>query len=320
MARHQENQHPALPSGTSSPRGKKAVICCIALVSLLAQLSGCIFVKSYKRDARAPELVKTYLSASNTEVPKALGEILTVGPGSMPELRDSFTPSAPVESRTRILHAAASIAKPSSLLEDILVLGLTDSDPSVRQVAAFRCSQFPSLALPLSQTLRPLLRDESAPVRSAAFSALGSFPPPQGLSSEELIRGMRDADFGVSAQAAAIATKRPEDALQQESQQTLVNLLTALEDPSPATRAAVVFAFGQFGKKASPVIQPLSIFMQREQIPEVKLQAALALVRIGTATSKKVAVPLLRSYAKSKNPIFRSMATDALAVAEGKRQ
>ena len=286
----------------------------------LLLLSGCMLLKSYKRDERATEAVKAYIKAESTEVPKTLSAVLAIGPGSMPDLRDTFTTSDNVESRTRVIHAAATIAKPASLLESILTMGLLDVDPSVRQVAAFRCTQFPSLAPTLAESLRPLLRDTSAPVRSAAFSALGSYPPPHSLSTEELIRGMRDADFGVSAQAAAIATKRPEDALQHESQQTLVNLLTALEDPSPANRAAVVFAFGQFGKKASPVVQPLSIFMQREQIPEVKLQAALALVRIGTPPAKKVAVPLLRSYAKSRNPIFKSIATDALAIAEGTKR
>jgi HEAT repeat protein len=292
------------------------------LASILATslLSGCIFLKSYKRDEKAAEAVKAYIKAENPEVPKTLSAVLAIGPGAMPDLRDTFANAENVDSRTKVIHAAATIAKPASLLESILTMGLSDADPSVRQVAAFRCTQFPSLAPTLSQSLRPLLRDVSAPVRSAAFSALGSYPPPHTLSTEELIRGMRDADFGVSAQAAAIATKRPEDTLQHESQQTLVNLLTALEDPSPANRAAVVFAFGQFGKKASPVVQPLSIFMQREQIPEVKLQAALALVRIGTPPAKKVAVPLLRSYAKSRNPIFKSIATDALAIAEGKKQ
>lgn len=292
----------------------------IAGLITLSLLSGCIFLKNYKRDEKAAAAVKAYVQAQNAEVPKTLSAVLAIGPGSMPDLRDTFASSDNVESRTRVIHAAATIAKPASLLESILTMGLSDADPSVRQVAAFRCSQFPSLAPVLSQSLRPLLRDVSAPVRSAAFSALGSFAPPNSLSTEELIRGMRDADFGVSAQAAAIATKRPEDTLQHESQQTLVNLLTALEDPSPANRAAVVFAFGQFGKKASPVVQPLSIFMQREQVPEVKLQAALALVRIGTQASKKVALPLLRSYAKSKNPIFKSIAMDAIAIAEGKKQ
>jgi HEAT repeat protein len=130
---------------------------------------------------------------------------------------------------------------------------------------------------------------------------------------------MRDIDFAVSAQAAAVATKRPEPELQAESQQTLANLLSALEDPSPATRAAIVFAFGQFGKKADAVVQPLSLFMLRETVPEVKLQAALALMRIGTPAAKRTATIALRVFAKSKNPVFKSTAIDALKMAEASK-
>lgn len=303
------------PERRYSPRGLGV----LAAAALLLLLSSCTFVKVYKRDEKAPAAVQAYLQAVGRDIPKSMSAVIALGPLAMPDLRDAFATESSAEKKTRILHAAATIAKPASLLESIFAMGFTDIDPSVRHVSTFRAGQFPSLAPQLHNNIRALLRDNAQQVRSAAFSTLGSFPAPYNLTPEELIRGMRDADFGVAAQASAIASKRPEEKVQQEARQSLVNLLSALEEPSPATRAAVVYAFGQYGKKAAAVIQPLTIFMQREQIAEVKLQAALALVRIGTPASKKAATPTLQMFAKSKNPFIRTTAVDALTLAEGKK-
>jgi HEAT repeat protein len=303
-------------SQPSCPRPAYSV-CVHTLMALatLCLLNGCLLFKPYKRDERAASAVAQYLSVGDREVPAKLGEVLAIGPGAMPDLRDSFfASSSSSTSRSRIIHAASTIARPAKILEDVLLSGFQDHDPAVRQVAAFRAGQFPSLAHSLNTSLRALLRDDAPRVRSAAFSSLGTCPAPYALTVTELIRGMHDADFGVAAQAAAIAAKRPEDQLQTESQQALVNLLTALEDPSPAVRAAVAFSFGQFGKRAHAVVTPLSVSMQRETVPEVKLQAALALVRIGTPAAKRAAVPVLKSFAASKHPIFKATALDALKL------
>ena len=56
--------------------------------------------------------------------------------------------------------------------------------------------------------------------------------------------------------------------------------------------------------------------MLRETVPEVKLQAALALMRIGTPAAKRTATIALRVFAKSKNPVFKTTALNALKMAE----
>lgn len=298
----------------------KSVTPCLFLCAMLL-LTSCFAFKRYTRHPDAAKNTAALMSASNDDILDSQSKVIALGAGAMPELFDQMEnaqqrPGKPGPVRVRIVDTAATIGKPAPLLSQILALGLSDKDAAVRQTAAFRAGEFPSLADEIAPYLRKLLRDPVPEVRAATVSSLGSFRPPNSLSNLELIRSTQDADIIVSAGAAAIAVKRPEPEMQDAAQQALTLLLASLDDPSPASRAAVVFAFGKYGRSAEPVVKPLSIFMLREKVPEVKLQAAMALVRIGTPIAKRAAIPVLKTFAKSKNQSFKLTAAQALKMAE----
>lgn len=281
------------------------------ILLLMIFAAGCTLTKQYPRDNRAAHEVSTLMTASENDRYRQEKLVISLGEGAMPEIYDSL--GHPDEKkRVRLIEAASSIGKPKALLVEIFQSGLLDSSSQVKAVSAFRAGQHRDLLPSLLIELRALLRDEDPQVRSTAYTTLGLISNAQKLTAEELVRGMHDIDFQVIARAAAVASQRNEKELRTESQQALVNLLSALEDPSPTVRASTVYAFGQYGEKASSVVAPLILFIEKEQIPEVQLQTALALMRIGTPAAIRGATPTLRKFSQSKFSALSSLAKNAL--------
>jgi HEAT repeat protein len=236
----------------------------------------------------------------------------------MPELYEQLE-YADAPGRIRILEVAIKIAKPSSLLVAILEEAGGDKDPTVRRAVAFRAGGFPSLAEDTVPLLRTLLYDRDSSVRSAALTSLGEYPPStEPLTFEEIAELAIDPDLAVAANAAGIAVRRADPRLQALSLRALPRLVEGLSSTSATDRATAAFAIGQYGRRSEGVIRPLAALIRDTEVPEVRLQAAIALVRIGTLPARKAAIPVLESFVESPDPKLRNAALVTLRAASKK--
>jgi HEAT repeat protein len=244
---------------------------------------------------------------------EAKKEISILGEGATPVLRENMD-TANAVGRTRIMETASAIGVPPELVAEILEIGARDESPDVRQSAAFHAGRFPQLADRLGPALITLATDVDPQVRAAALSSLGTYPSTIQLPVDDLVQLMNDPHIMVAASAASLAIKRAEPRLQVAARDTLPKLVGKLQDPAPANRAAILFAIGHYGSLAEPTIPPLKTILAKDKVPEVRLQAAITLVKINTPASRKVAVPALKAFARSSDPRLRGAAQSALAA------
>lgn len=288
----------------------------LIVVSLsISVLNGCTSFKRYRRSPNADTVVANLVRADATGLEEAKAQVLSMGAGAMPDLRDALenAPEATTESsKVRIVETAATIGKPATLLVEILEIASHDSSPAVRQAAAFRAGSFPSIANDLAPMLTPLLRDKVHAVRAAALSSLGAFPASVDIDTKELSRLTLDPEPQVAASAAAIAARRPEPAMRAAAIAALPRLVEGLKNKDSSARAAAAYALGQYGRGAQSAVPAMITALGRERVPEVKLQTAMALVRIGTIASRRAGGAVLREFAKSKTPSLKSAAESAL--------
>ena len=144
---------------------------------------------------------------------------------------------------------------------------------------------------------------DSALVRELAYekTVVGS---PEYL--EKVVEGI--------AAAVTAALPRPEQSLQEVTMEALPVLVGEIMNPSPLVRAAVIIAIGKYGPAASPAAPPLAGALEHDQVPEIRLQAALALMKTKMRSARAVALPALQECAKSPNPALAGPAQRVLAA------
>jgi HEAT repeat protein len=291
------------------------------LTFTLGTVSGCtelsVSLSRYPTHPQAEAAVGRLLSSDLTLVNEARKEIPILGEGAMPILRENME-TANTVGRTRIMETASVIGAPPELVAEILEKGAHDEAPDVRQNAAFHAGRFPQLADRLGSVLVALATDADPQVRAAALSSLGAYPGTTQLAVEDLVQLTNDPNIVVAASAASLAIKRTEPRLQIAARDALPKLVGKLQDPAPANRAAILFAIGHYGSLAEPTIPPLKTILTKDKVPEVRLQAAIALVKINTRASRKAAVPALKAFSRSSDPRLRGAAQSALAAIPGR--
>jgi HEAT repeat protein len=246
-------------------------------------------------------------------VNEAKKEIEILGEGALPILSSNMD-AANAVGRIRIMESASQIGAPPELVTQILEKGGRDEAPNVRQSAAFHAGHFPQFSDQTGPLLIALANDTHPHVRAAALSSLGGYPASVQLPVEDLVQLTRDSNVVVAAGAASLAIKRPEPGLQIAARDALPVLVGKLQDPVAANRAAVLFAIGHYGALAEPTVPPLKKTLEKDKIPEVRLQAAITLMKINTPASRKVAVPALKKFSLSSDPKLRVAAQSALSV------
>lgn len=229
----------------------------------------------------------------------------------MPELASRFQSASPM-TRIQILELAVTIGSPDVLVTEIFSQAAKDPQTAVRYAAATSAAKLPQHASSLSEVMRSLLDDSSADIRATALTTLAGFPGPPQPDAAELLRLLRDRHAIVAATASNLALKRREPYVQAAARATLPRLIGALQDIHPSTRAACLFAIGQFGLAASPAIGPITHVLEADPVPEVRLQAALSLLRIGTPEAATTAKASLADFVKDPNPVISNAAKAAL--------
>jgi HEAT repeat protein len=273
---------------------------------LSAWLCGCSLDKlsnlgRYPRHPLAIQSVERLVSDDKLLQKEAEVELLAFGQAAMPDLAERFVTSGP-EARYRVLEVATEIKQPTPLLVELYAQGARATLATTRKFVAYHSSQFPELASELAPILRPLLHDAVAEVQAAAITTLGNFPSPNTIDEKDLLTLVRSENLQVAGAAAAIAIERPEERVKNAARLALPRLVGGLANPSPATRSAAIFAIGKYGSYAAAAEKPLITIVQNDPLPEIRVQGALALVRVGTPSAREAALPALQEIAQSNDP------------------
>lgn len=289
----------------------RVLIFSAALAVGLLAVSACTKLSVVPRHPAAQGAVDRLLSEDTLLQSEARVEILALGPGAMPELRDRFDAASP-EQRKKIVELVAAIGKPDEVVRDVFIAAGKDTSPEVRKIVAFRSAHYPQLQRELFPTLHALAWDSTPEVQAAAITSLSEFSPQNSLTSEELQDLMRSPSPLVIAAAASTALSRPEQVLRHSAQEALPNLVGEIMNPSPLVRAAVIIAIGKYGPEAGAAAPPLAGALAHDPVPEIRLQAAIALIKTRMRSAKAVALPALQEFAKSPNPALSGPAKRVL--------
>ena len=291
----------------------RIIIVTACVVVTVMTVSACAKFSLLPRHPEARGAVDRLLSEDQLLQTEAQVELLALGEGAMPELRGRFGDGDP-EERRKIVEIVSIIGKPTEVVRDVFIEAGRDSSPAVRQVVAFRSAQFPQLQRDLFPTLHALAFDAAPEVQAAAITTLGDFSAESSLTASELEQLMRSESPLVVAAAATVALPRSEQSLKELTIKVLPVLVGEIMNPSPLIRAAVIIAIGKYGPAASPAAPPLAGALSHDAVPEIRLQAALALMRTKMRSARAVALPALQEFAKSPNPALSGPAQRVLAA------
>jgi len=153
-------------------------------------------------------------------------------------------------------------------------------------------------------TLRTLLGDTHAAVRSQAAIAIGRAGDLAGPAIPDLVMRLRDTDETVRCQAAAALGQTGQGG--DEGMQALV---VTLEDPSADVRSAAARALGELGKDANAAVSELVTLLQ-DRDEEVRAVAAEALTKVGPIDQESAAT-LVGGLASPDN-VIRAQTAEAL--------
>jgi hypothetical protein len=155
-----------------------------------------------------------------------------------------------------------------------LAAALSDSDPRVREAAAWSIGQGGPSAAPLVSALARALGDPDPVVRGLAAVAMREVGAPSRDALDSLIIRLRDRDTGVRmASADAIAT------LGRQARPALDPLLAAckVDGEHPHVQRSVAAALGAIGPEAASALPCLR---KLEEIPRVRWAASAAIRKI----------------------------------------
>lgn len=156
------------------------------------------------------------------------------------------------------------------------------------------------------ETLRPALRDPSAPVRKQAAASLGRIGPPADVATGDLIDLLKDSDESVRCQAAEALGQ-----LGGQDESALAALTGLLQDPSTAVQTVAAKALGALKKEAAPAV-PSLIPLLTDPSAAVRQTAAEAIGRIGTLPQE--ATPKLVEGLEHTDDVVRANTAEALGT------
>jgi HEAT repeat protein len=251
-------------------------------------------------------------------------ELTSLGPTAMPALRDAVGSATPKQ-QVRIIKLAMEIGEPQDVLEDILYTAAGSPSASLRDFVANKAATLltksPSMTGRMQgttpeDTLHKLLHDSEPKVRITAFKLLAKSDHKDAITNEDLDILIHDSDPVVMTSAAAMAAERGYRFTEFAQADVQPALAKHLSDPQPIVRATACKALGLLGPTAEQSVPALRKLMGAEPNTVVKLQAAIALARIGEPKGVKAAIPVLRQLSSHQESAVRIAATTALAQAE----
>ncbi len=266
----------------------------------------------YPTHPQAVPAVARLLSDDPVLVEEAKVEVRSLGEGATPEMLRAMS-SASSEGKLRLLDSATTIGKPPAVIGQMYLQAVSDQNEKVRLGAAFQAARAPDLAAQTSPALERLLVDSVPEVKAAALKTLALVGDRQALSTQKLASFVNDGNALICATAVSIALSRGDSLLEPLLRRALPRLVTQLHNAQPNTRAAVITALGGYGEAAAPTVPPLISVARTDTVPEVRIQAAIALTRIGTPAAREAAHDTFVEFSSSPNPSLKTIAQGFLS-------
>jgi HEAT repeat protein len=282
-----------------------------AFLTFATLCAGCSSLSTYPVHPQANAATDRLLSDDSLLQVEARTELLTLGEGAMPQLRRRMDKASSTE-RLRVLEVMSLIGKPEALLIEASQIGAQDSSPEVRRLVAFRAGHIDGHRDELASMLQPLIWDDNDQVQAAAITTLGAFDEAHGLSDGQLRSLLSSNSHLVVATTAGIAITNSDPTVQEAARAVLPELVGDLASESPLIRAAAIIAIGKYGPLASPAAGPLVGALSTDPIPQIRLQAALAIMRLKNKAAEAVAIPALQQFALDSNPALSGPAQRVL--------
>lgn len=193
--------------------------------------------------------------------------------GALPYLVQVFR-STGIHGRWYAASALGAIHQEPDLCVPLLIEGLTNATPSVRESCVESLGRFGEAASAHAAQLADIFDQTDPLTRRAICGALASFHSAAAIGVPVLIRALRDPDVNVRIWAATGLGQ-----LARLPDQAVPALAGAVDDPNAIVRTMAVQSLGQFGMRTTNV---LSILDQKcaDPDPAVRNAATNALSRI----------------------------------------
>jgi hypothetical protein len=294
------------------------------LLALIPLIAACSSILEYPRHPQSTFAVSRLMSEDPVLVKEAQVEIKSLGAGAMPALRDALS-QCPPDKQIIILDLALAIGEPREVVEQIVSRVAASPVPAIRVTVpgrvAILASQPPSLlaemqGFTIPDTLRSLLSDESSATRLAALRALSKIDSQDAIPEAYLTPLFHDPEQLVRVTAILIGAEQGYNLDSPTRQDVLVLLQSGLQDQRPIVRATSAKALGTLQNRSAAAVPALVLLLQGEKQQVVRLQAAIALSRIGTPPALEATIPVLRELSQNPAAPVRVAATAALARAE----
>jgi HEAT repeat protein len=182
--------------------------------------------------------------------------------------------STDVHGRWYAAGALGAIHQDPDLCVPLLIQGLTNATPSVRESCVQSLGRFGEAASPHAGELADIFDQADSLTRRAICGALAGFHSAAAIAIPILVRGLRDPDVNVRIWAATGLGQ-----LAGLPDQAVPALAQAVDDPNAIVRTMTVQSLGQFGIRTTNV---LSILDQKcsDPDPAVRNAATNAMRRI----------------------------------------
>jgi HEAT repeat protein len=233
----------------------------------------------------------------------ALNDTGNRGPGSVFPNELNSTREAAVVALLKAGAAGETVLAEKGI--QILITGLNDPDPAVREHTAVALGRAGDLARPATATLWKLAEDPSVSVRAAAYKTLLGLSP-QDLQPLTALLLHPVAD--VRNHAAEMLSQ-----FGNLTEECIPTLMQALKDEDSFIRNMSAQALLRFGSKAAPAISPLLEAMKKTQLSDLQKAEPLELapIRALAAIGEPAVVPTMKLLS-DPNPLIRYQAAYVL--------
>ena len=154
--------------------------------------------------------------------------------------------STDIHGRSYAAVALGAVHQDPDLCVPLLIQGLTDATPSVREQCVASLGRFGEATSPHAGQLADIFDQTDPLTRRAICGALASFHSATAVAVPVLVRGLRDPDENVRVWAAAGLGQ-----LARLPDQAVPALAHAVDDPSAIVRTMAAQSLGQFGMRAT---------------------------------------------------------------------
>jgi HEAT repeat protein len=226
-----------------------------------------------------------------------------VGTAGIPGLASALATNQPSNVRVAAAQALAQSGAGAAPATAALCECLSDRDPLVRWSAQQALGKVGAPAVP---QLREMLKSPSLTARSTAALALGSACPPPAT---EVVNEMRQiaANSPPAAQPAMLAAAARLSGDSQDTQK----LITLLNSPDPAVRAAAINAASELGP-AGKAVETVLYERCKDPSPAVRAAAAQSLSRL--APDSPMTSQVVSRLLSDPNPDVRGAASTGLSM------